>query len=106
MPDAHAVTLVPVAAILVAGIRLNFLDTRRSLRHGGPRTIPCDAALRKGEAMGWFEHGSTIIVFAPDGFTLNDDIREGAPIRVGQRLLRLPQNPPWNPREAPSNSQI
>ncbi len=106
VPDAHAVTLVPVAAILVAGIRLNFLDTRRNLRHGGPRTIPCDTALRKGEAMGWFEHGSTIIVFAPDGFTLNDDIREGAPIRVGQRLLRLPQNPPWNPREAPSNSQI
>ena len=27
--------------------------------------------------MGWFQHGSTIIVFAPDGFTLCDNVREG-----------------------------
>ena len=29
---------------------------------------------RKGEEMGWFEHGSTIIVFAPGGFTLCDNV--------------------------------
>ncbi|HUB13055.1 MAG TPA: archaetidylserine decarboxylase [Acetobacteraceae bacterium] len=89
--SGHAVTLVPVAAILVAGIRLNFLDTRYALRRGGPRTIPCHRALRKGDAMGWFEHGSTIVVFAPSGFTLHENIREGALIRAGQPLMRLPQ---------------
>jgi phosphatidylserine decarboxylase len=86
----HPITLVPVAAILVASIRLNFLDTRRSLRHGGPRTIPCDAVRQKGDAMGWFEHGSTIIVFAPAGFTLHEGVFEGLRIRVGQPLMRLP----------------
>jgi phosphatidylserine decarboxylase len=83
----HKVTLVPVAAILVAGIRLRFLDLPlRSLRH----TIPCDAPFRKGEEMGWFEHGSTIILLAPEGFRLHDDVTEGMTIRCGRPLLRLP----------------
>jgi phosphatidylserine decarboxylase len=87
---AHLVTLVPVAAILVASIRLTFLDTPHALRHGGPRTIPCSATLHKGDRMGWFEHGSTIIVFAPPGFVLHETVREGATIRAGQPLMRLP----------------
>jgi phosphatidylserine decarboxylase len=86
----HAVTLVPVAAVLVASIRLHFLDVVLDLEHRGPKVMPCDASFRKGEEMGWFQHGSTIIVFAPDGFTLCDNVREGASIRMGQPLLRLP----------------
>jgi phosphatidylserine decarboxylase len=86
----HVVTLVPVAAILVASIRLHCLDVLLHLKHRGPTVIPCDAAARKGEELGWFQHGSTIIVFAPDGFTLCDHVREGATIRMGQPLMRLP----------------
>jgi phosphatidylserine decarboxylase len=86
----HVVTLVPVAAVLVAGIRLNFLDGPLTLRQRVPNVIPCNARLAKGEEMGWFEHGSTIIVFAPDGFSLCDNVREGTIIRMGQPLLRLP----------------
>jgi phosphatidylserine decarboxylase len=84
------ILLVPVAAILVAGIRLRFLDTEKLLREGGPRRIACDVPLRKGEEMGWFEHGSTIIVFVPVGFELAEDIVEGQRIRAGEALLRLP----------------
>ena len=58
-------TLVPVAAILVASIRLRFLDVLLHLRYHGPNVMPCDAALQRGEEMGWFEHGSTIIGLAP-----------------------------------------
>jgi len=86
----HLVTLVPVAAILVAGIRLHFLDSLLDRRHRGPAVMACDASFRKGEEMGWFQHGSTIIVFAPDGFALCDNVREGATIRMGQPLMRLP----------------
>jgi phosphatidylserine decarboxylase len=86
----HVVTLVPVAAVLVAGIRLGFLDLLFDLDHRGPNVIACDAPLRKGQQMGWFQHGSTIIVFAPDGFTLCANVREGAVIRMGQPLMRLP----------------
>jgi phosphatidylserine decarboxylase len=86
----HPVTLVPVAAILVASIRLNFLDASTDVRQGGPRTTRLDVPLTKGEEMGWFQHGSTIIVFAPNGFTLAEKVREGDMIRVGEPLMRLP----------------
>jgi len=84
------ILLVPVAAILVAGIRLNFVDPETLLRAGGPRTIGCDARLAKGAEMGWFEHGSTIVVLAPPGFALCDGVREGAPLRAGAALMRVP----------------
>ena len=89
-PAGHLITLVPVAAILVASIRLHFLNVLLNLKHRGPNVMRCDATLKKGQEMGWFEHGSTIIVFAPDGFSLCDSIREGASIRMGQPLMRLP----------------
>ncbi|HEV7611831.1 MAG TPA: archaetidylserine decarboxylase [Steroidobacteraceae bacterium] len=90
LPENGAmVTLVPVAAILVASMRFKFLDVPLHLRYHGPNIIPCDAVLQRGEEMGWFEHGSTIIVFAPRGARLGDDIREGRRIRMGQALMRL-----------------
>lgn len=84
------VTLVPVAAILVASIRLHFLDTLLREMPAGANRMACDAAFRKGDEMGWFQHGSTIIVFAPDGFALCDNVRPGSTIRMGQPLMRLP----------------
>jgi phosphatidylserine decarboxylase len=86
----HLVTLVPVAAILVAGIRLRFLDLVVDPRRCGPLSLPCGASFTKGQEMGWFEHGSTIIVLAPAGFTLTEGVQAGAGIRMGQPLMRLP----------------
>ena len=91
LASGHLVTLVPVAAILVASIKLHCLDVLLNLKHRGPNVFACDASYRKGEEMGWFEHGSTIIVLAPEGFTLCDNAREGAVIRAGQPLMRLPR---------------
>jgi phosphatidylserine decarboxylase len=87
---SHEVLLVPVAAVLVASIRLHFLDVLLHLRYRGPNAIPCDARLAKGEEMGWFQHGSTILVFAPRGFALHERVREGTVIRVGEPLMWLP----------------
>jgi phosphatidylserine decarboxylase len=89
LPCGALLTLVPVAAILVASIRLRFLDVRLHLRYRGPNLIPCDVPVAKGEEMGWFEHGSTIIVFAPHGVALCAKIREGERIRMGQALMEL-----------------
>lgn len=88
-PGGQAVTLVAVAAILVASIRLHCLDAVLSLQHRGPNVFDCHAEFAKGEELGWFEHGSTIIVFTPDSFALCDDVREGATIRAGEPLMRL-----------------
>jgi len=80
--------LVPVAAVLVASIRLHFLDVRLHLRYRGPNVIPCDAPFRKGVEMGWFEHGSTIIVLAPAGWAPCKGVVQGLRIRMGEALLR------------------
>ena len=87
--SGHLVTLVPVAAILVASIRLHFLDVLFHLRYRGPNVIPCNASLRKGDEMGWFQHGSTVIVFAPPGLSLREELREGQRIRMGQPLFAI-----------------
>ena len=87
--SGHELLLVPVAAILVASMRLNFLPAPLDLRYRGPNFIACDARFAKGAEMGRFEHGSTILVFAPRGCTLL--AAEGGVIRVGQPLMRLPE---------------
>jgi phosphatidylserine decarboxylase len=89
LPDGTPLALVPVAAILVASIRLHFLNVLLHLRWPGPNEMPCNQAVVKGDELGWFEHGSTIIVFAPPGFTLAPGIETGRQIRMGQALLRL-----------------
>jgi phosphatidylserine decarboxylase len=90
LAGGDALTLVPVAAILVASIRLHALDRTLNAQTTGPLQFPCDVAMRKGEELGWFEHGSTIILLAPAHYEFCDDIAEGARIRAGQRLLRDP----------------
>jgi len=86
----HLVTLVPVASILVASIRLHCIDVLLHLKYPGPNVIPCRAPHRKGEEMGWFELGSTIIVFAPAALRLADNVSEGSVIRMGEPLFLLP----------------
>jgi phosphatidylserine decarboxylase len=86
----HQVTLVPVAAILVAGIKLRFLDLDASVRFQGRSVIGCDTSFSKGDEMGWFEHGSTIVLLVPEGFKLCDDVEEGMTMRMGQPLMRIP----------------
>jgi phosphatidylserine decarboxylase len=90
MPQAGLViTMVPVAAILVASIRLHFLDVVLNRGYRGAMDLHCSAEFRKGQEMGWFEHGSTIIVFAPKGVALCDSVRQGVVIRMGSALMRL-----------------
>jgi len=90
VPTGDKVAIVLVAAVLVASIRLHFLDVLLGLKHRGPNVFDCDAGFDKGQELGWFQHGSTAIVFAPEHFTLCDNVREGATVRMGQPLMRLP----------------
>ncbi|WP_174274965.1 archaetidylserine decarboxylase [Sphingomonas bacterium] len=83
LPDGRALVLVAVAAVLVASIRLTFLDTERAIRAGGPRTISLDHPVRRGEDMGWFEHGSTIVMLLPEGAELDANVADGLRIRAG-----------------------
>jgi phosphatidylserine decarboxylase len=90
LKTGEALTIVPVAAILVASIRLHFLDLVLNGQTRGPLTYPCDVDVKKGEELGWFEHGSTIIVLAPAHFGFCENVTEWGPIRAGEPLLRVP----------------
>jgi len=90
LATGEALTLVPVAAILVASIRLNFLDRMLNAQTPPPLVFACDVSVRKGDELGWFEHGSTIIVLAPDHFEFCDNVVASARISAGQPLLRKP----------------
>ena len=86
--DGTPVALVPVAAILVASLRLHAPALHLHTAYTGADEIDCDVAVAKGQELGWFEHGSTIIVFVPAGFDLAPGIGTGQHIRMGQALLR------------------
>ena len=90
LSTGEALTLVPVAAILVASIRLHFLDLTLNAQSRGPNVFPCDAGVHKGDELGWFEHGSTIIVLAPDNFEFAANVVEGARVKAGEPLLLKP----------------
>lgn len=87
-PNRH-ITLVPVAAILVAGIKLHCLPDVLDLRYRGPNILACDADYNKGNELGYFQHGSTIILFASAQFTFDQRISEGDIVRMGQPLLHI-----------------
>ncbi|HEY2527696.1 MAG TPA: archaetidylserine decarboxylase [Xanthobacteraceae bacterium] len=88
--NSQMVTMVLVAAVLVASVRLHFVDVLLNRKHRGANVIACDARFCKGDELGWFQHGSTTILFAPEGYALCDNVREGRKVRVGEPLLRLP----------------
>lgn len=88
--DQRPVTLVAVAAVLVAGIRLRFLDLPFERNSDRATLMPCTARFQKGDELGWFEHGSTILVLAPPGYRLCDNVADGRLIRMGRPLLRCP----------------
>jgi phosphatidylserine decarboxylase len=37
--------------------------------------------------MGWFQHGSTIVVLAPPGFRLASNLDTGSQVKMGQALM-------------------
>jgi phosphatidylserine decarboxylase len=93
LDDGSRVALVAVAAILVASIRLHFADVRLHLRYRGANPIACNHRALRGEELGWFEQGSTILVFAPAGFLPCPSLREGEVLRMGRPLFTKPGAP-------------
>ncbi len=86
----YRIGLVPVAAILVASIRIHGIDTVFHSRYTGAETIACDLNFEKGQELGWFEHGSTILVFVPKEFNFAEDIQEGMPLKMGKTIFKIP----------------
>jgi phosphatidylserine decarboxylase len=80
--------LVAVAAILVASIHLNVLETPLTLTYKGPNRMRCRSRVRRGEELGHFRHGSTILAFGSRDLEICESVKTGAVIRMGQPLMR------------------
>ncbi|MET0517778.1 MAG: archaetidylserine decarboxylase [Burkholderiaceae bacterium] len=88
LTDGTPIALVPVAAILVASLRLHALDLTLRPDHPGPHRFDCRHAHERGEEMGWFEQGSTIIVFLPPGLAFDARLQPGMRLRMGEAIAR------------------
>jgi len=83
-----AVTLVAVAAILVASVHLECLPASPRIDRGRLARHACDFNVRKGDELGHFRNGSTILLFASHDFEPCASLAEGTTVRAGQPLLR------------------
>lgn len=87
LADGTRMALVPVAAILVASLRLHCIDAVLHGRWRGAAVWHPASAVGRGDEMGWFEHGSTIIVFVPSGWVLAPGVGPSSRVRMGVPLL-------------------
>ena len=82
-----------MAMVLVGAINVSAIET---VWHGlieGKAITDTDYAsdevtLQRGEEMGRFNLGSTVIMLLPEGMCWDDAIRAGEPVRLGQALAR------------------
>ena len=87
IPDGKPLTIVAVAAILVASMHIRGIDERLNLEYAGPKRIRCQRRLERGDEIGYFELGSTLVVFVPPEFELAPKVATASVIRMGQRLF-------------------
>lgn len=79
--------LVAVGAVLVGSIHVHAVGQSLNQEYGGPFHLPCNALATKGEELGYFHHGSTIIAIAAPGLTPAVGITAGVTVRMGQALF-------------------
>jgi len=79
------VTLVAVAAILVSSVRIHSLPV--SVRDYGDFRITVGRSYQKGEEIGYFEHGSTIVLLTGQDWVPAPTLEEGRTIRMGEHLM-------------------
>lgn len=90
--DDARITLVPVAAILVASMRIRGIEEPLNLEYAGPNEIELRRRVRRGDSLGHFEHGSTIIMFVGGHYRLESGLETDDTIRMGRPLFRRSRN--------------
>lgn len=83
--------IVPVAAVLVGALRLHALGQVVSQSTAPFRWHAKEMAGRlsphQGQELGWFEHGSTVVMLVPAHYRLARGLVQGSVLKVGQKLL-------------------
>ena len=90
--DGDRVVLVAIAAILVASLRLHGLPEPLTLEYQGPNELELTRRYGKGDEMGYFEHGSTIVLLAPRSLEFVESLARGRIVRMGEPIMRCRHN--------------
>ncbi|MCL6453018.1 MAG: archaetidylserine decarboxylase [Alicyclobacillus sp.] len=88
--------LVLVGATIVGSIRTAFGPAPQNpfrRRAGGIQSDRVSIPVRRGEELGYFAFGSTVICLFPPGWPLQFQVAEGDPVRMGQCVASLPFTP-------------
>ncbi len=97
----EALALVAVASILVASIRIHCTGEVFDLRYRGRGMVNCGGVqVAKGDELGFFQSGSTIVMFAAGAFAFEPGVNDGTAIQVGRALLRRTHSPRKTERRA------
>lgn len=92
-PEGDTLTLVPIAAVGVSGLRVHGVEALMRAGQPGLGRVALDRPVVRGEELGWFQHGSTIVVIGPKAFRLREDLETGARVRMGEVLMRPGEAP-------------
>lgn len=87
---AGLVALVKVGATIVGSVKVNYSETTTNVRNSKLTTkdYPQGPTLAKGEELGWFEFGSTVILlFEPGRVSLH--VKPGERVLMGQAIGEL-----------------
>lgn len=87
-----SIAMVPVAAILVASMKFHCLPEPLDIRYQGPNSMACHQRYQRGDEMGYFQHGSTIIMLASHHYRLSERVEVGERINMGEPLLKVAQS--------------
>lgn len=87
--ELGCVAVVKVGALFVGSVKVVYNRATTNVPRGKQITgeIEGAPAVHKGDELGWFEFGSTVILlFEKDQVKWAEDIREGSVLRMGQKL--------------------
>jgi phosphatidylserine decarboxylase len=85
-PEQHLV-VIPIAAIAVASLKLHCLTDDLDMNYQGPYDIRQNIQYGRGDEMGYFQHGSTIILLASENFSFHPAICTNKNLRMGQPVF-------------------
>ena len=91
--EAFKMAIVPVGTVLVGSIKLNMLDYSFNHKYKDPIYLNTDYQAQKGEELGMFHYGSTVVILLDKQVTFSENMRLANFVKVGEKLLTLP--PSW-----------
>lgn len=92
LSSGAAFAFVPVGALNVGSIRIHALPdlvTNRAFRRASPLRTGLALPAERGQELGWFELGSSIVLLLGPGAGRFADLAPAAPLRVGLEIGRL-----------------